>query len=549
VELDDFIFGPGREEALAAARARRSGVCHGGRRRPRDPLPGEGVTLELTVGPAEPADGAWVEWAADRQPRRGDRMAMDAVGVAWDELAGGYVRAFQAVVPGQPEGTIVRYRLGADGEKAADGDAVFAYAVDDGAPPDWARDAVVYHVFADRFTGTVGTNDFGSGTLRGITERLDYVADLGANTIWLSPIFPSPSYHGYDATDLFGIEPRLGSIDDFRELVDTAHGLGLRVLLDFVPNHWSNQHPTFIDATTNEGSPYRDWYVFRHWPDDYASFLDAAPDLPKINLRHEPARTHVLESAQHWLELGADGFRVDHTIGPSPDFWADFRRVTRATDPQSWIFGEAIVGPDQQLAFEGLLDGSLDFALCQMLRATFALGTHDCVALASFLDRHEAFFPETFSRPSFLDNHDMDRFLFRAGGDARRLRLAALCQFTLAGAPIVYYGTEVGLSQTQDIRDAGWGGDREARRPMLWDGDQDRELLAFYRELIRLRRDEPALRRGSRRTIAATATTLSYAREDLVVTIDLETLSGQLHRDGMPIFATDLSTERIPWQR
>ena len=547
--VDDFSFGPDADTAVAAVRAERSGVFHGSRRAPRDPLPGEPVALELSVGPACSAETAWLEWSAGGEPERGRRTAMEPAGVEWDEIAGGYVRMFRVTLPGEPDGTIVRYRVGAGDDETADGGAVFAYPVDEHTPPAWSRDAIVYHVFADRFAGDVGSDDFGTGTLEGIAERLDYVADLGFNVLWLSPIFPSPTYHGYDATDLFSIAPRLGTIDDFRELLDAAHGHGIRVLLDFVPNHWSNQHPTFVDATTDADSRYRDWYVFRHWPGEYESFLNSAPTLPKINLRHAPARAHVLEAAAYWLELGVDGYRVDHTIGPSPAFWADFRRATRSAKPDCWTFGEAMAAPEVQLTFDGLLDGSLDFALCAMLRATFATGARDCLALASFLDRHEDFFPPSFSRPSFLDNHDMNRFLFRAGGDQRRLRLAALCQFTLAGPPIVYYGTEAGLSQDQDIREAGWGGDREARRPMLWDDDQDAELVAFYRALIRLRSEEPALRNAPRRRLSASPTALSYARDDLVVTLDLDNLSGAVLRDGEPIFSTDLATERIPWQR
>ena len=126
----------------------------------------------------------------------------------------------------------------------------------------------------------------------------------------------------------------------------------------------------------------------------------------------------------------------------------------------------------------------------------------------------------------------MNRFLWSAGGDVRRLRLAALCQFTLAGPPVGYYGTEAGLSQTEDIRAGGWGGDRHARLAMLWGDDQDAGLRGFYRSLARLRRDEPLLRQAPRRTLESTDGTFVFERGDIVVSLDLARLAGSVTRAG-----------------
>jgi len=529
---DGFIFGSLSDDAERAAyvRKRRRGVSHRRARTPRDPRPGETVAVELTVGPDCSAGDAWVEVDGKRTP-------LEPAGVEWDTLAWGYVRRFRGELPGGGAGTVVRYRIGA-GEVAADGGATHAYYVDDDPPPAWARDAIVYQVFVDRFFSTgdwpprgTGPAERYGGTLAGVTARLDHVAELGANVLWLSPIFPSPSYHGYDATDLFSIEPRLGTLENFDRLVAEAHGRGIRILLDFVPNHWSRLHPTFLEASLDRTSAYAGWYSFKRWPDSYESFF-GVPDLPRINHANAEARRHVLEAARFWLDRGVDGYRVDYALGPDEDFWADFRAATRG----AWTFGEVVETPETQLGYEGLLDGCLDFGLLEALRAAFAYGSWDGARLAAFLDAHEAYFPPGFSRPSFLDNHDMNRFLWSAGGDVRRLRLAALCQFTLAGPPIVYYGTEVGLSQQGDVRTARWGGDRHARLPMLWGDDQDADLLDFYRALARLRRalpDEP------RRTLHADADMLVYSRGEVVVTLDLAALSGSVTRDGAPLL-TDL---------
>ena len=153
-------------------------------------------------------------------------------------------------------------------EVIADGGKQYAYYVTDLGLPDWARDAVIYQIMPDRFFPGQGNpwktpsnlSGFYGGTLGGITEKLDYIAALGANVIWMTPIFPSPTHHGYDATDLFSIEPRLGNKADFRRLLDEAHARKLRVMLDFVPNHWSSLHPLFQEAIIDRTSPRVAWY-------------------------------------------------------------------------------------------------------------------------------------------------------------------------------------------------------------------------------------------------------------------------------------------------
>ncbi len=536
--MEDFVFGflNTEQSRLEDLRAKRGGVTHFQRRAPRDPLPGQPITVQLTVGPGQLHDRAWVYWTTDGSDpegahgvaTRGHAVPLEAAGAEWDRFMWGYLRVFRGVIPGQPAGTVVRYRLAAGGggeECPADAGTYYGFYVDDDPPPDWARDAIIYQIFADRFYDVAP--DFPriepkpshkcNGTLRGIRAKLDYLAALGVNCLWLTPIFPSPSYHGYDASDLFEINPRLGTKDDYAQLLRDAHARGMRVLMDFVPNHWSNRHPTFAEAVRDPASPYVAWYTFKRWPDDYATFFGVR-GLPQINLRHAPARAHLLEAAKYWLDFGVDGFRVDYCLGPTPDFYADFRRVTRRARPDCWTFGEATETPDVQLAFEGGLDGTLDFVLLDGLRQTFAYGAWSARRFAEFLERHEAYFPASFSRPSFLDNHDMNRFLWSAKGDVRRLRLAALCQFTLAGPPILYYGTEVGLSQVEDVRQKKRAVYEAARLPMVWDEQArpgarpDAELLAYYRQLCALRAREAALRRGGRQTLFADERVFAYRR-------------------------------------
>ncbi len=523
--MNDFIFGTLATEALRLehARAQLAGVTHAHALTPRDPLPGQALSVELSAGPDHPCESAWVYWTRDGgDPRQGQRLPMQPAGVEWNTLLWGYLRRYRAELPGQAAGTVLRYMLSiraGEDETFADQGRINACYIADDPTPAWTERAVVYQIFVDRFYPGMGRSwakpkslsGFFGGTLNGITEKLGYLADLGVNTLWLTPVFPSPTHHGYDATDLFDIEPRLGTPADLRRLCEQAHGRGMRLLLDFVPNHWSDLHPTFQEALRQPRSPYRQWYTFAE-DGQYESFF-GVQSMPQLNLSHPATRRHLLDSVRHWLEAGVDGYRLDYAVGPVHDFWADFRREVFEANPQAWTFGEVVEPSDSQLRFEGQLHGCLDFMLLEAFRQTFGWGLWDARRFADFLQRHEAYFPPGFSRPSFLDNHDMNRFLWITGGDQRRLKLAALCQFALSGQPVIYYGTEVGLTQVRDVRQDSFGIMEEARLPMPWDERQDLELFAFYQRLIRLRLEHPSLRGGSRRILHVDAGTLAFTSD------------------------------------
>ena len=566
--MEDFIFGTLSTEELRLNRIRkeRRGITHLQRRTPLDPLPGQSVEVVLTVGPDHPFDRAWLYWTDDGSdpegelghPSNGRVAPLHFMGSEWDTIVWGYLRHFHGTIPASPAGRVVRYRLAASDDQTevfADNNAFYAFYVENDPPPTWAKDAIIYQIFTDRFYSTspgfpkveAKPSFKCNGNLNGITTKLEYLENLGVNCLWLTPIFPSPSYHGYDATSFFDINPRLGTKEDFRKLIDEAHLRGIRILMDFVPNHWSNMHPNFLEAQKNPNSSFNNWFTFHKWPNEYETFF-GIKTLPQINLRCPEARNHVLAAAKYWLEFGVDGFRVDDCIDPSPDFFADFRRVTRAVNPDSWTFGEAVTPPDSQITFWGGMDGSLDFMLLEALRNTFAAQKWSARRFNDFLIRHMAFFPDAFTRPSFLDNHDMNRFLWIADGDLRKLRLAAMCQFTLQGAPIVYYGTEAGLSQERDLRQNGSAKHEECRLPMPWATKQHADLLNYYVGLIHLRSGNPALRCGLHTPILATDTLLAYRRSDNIGSlVTVINLADQPATINMPIseqelaFSTDLS--------
>ena len=521
----DFIFGTLATDdlRLEAIRAERRGLLHGNRISPADPEPGQPVHLTVESGTEVAATAVHVFYTLDgsNPAATSERVDLSAGAVVWDTLLWGYRREWSGSLPAQPDGTLVRYRIAATtsaGERVwADLDpetgepATFAYHVDRERVPAWLRDAVIYHVFVDRFSPGGGRDwnaatrldEFWGGTIRGVTEALPYLDELGVTCLWLSPVFPSPTHHGYDATDYFGVEPRLGTLDDLRELFDQAHRRGMRALLDLVANHVSDEHPAFRRARTDPSAPERAWFTFRDGPDDHRSFFGVA-SMPRLDLESPGAADYVIDAATYWLEQGADGFRLDYANGPSHGFWSRFRAATRAVKDDSAIFGEVVETAELQRSYLGRFDGTLDFLLLQHLRGFFAFDAVPAHAFAAFLERHLAYFPAEFVLPSFLDNHDMNRFLWVAGGERSRLKLAALCQFTLPYPPIIYYGTEAGLNQWRDLTYP--DGSRrleESRVPMVWGDEQDADLLAFYRALTAVRRARPKLWRGARTTLAA----------------------------------------------
>jgi len=376
--------------------------------------------------------------------------------------------------------------------------------------PDWAKGARIYQIFVDRFNPGEGrqwlqTEDlckpFG-GTILGVTEKLDHIQKLGFNTIWLTPIFRSPSHHGYDISDYFEIEPRFGSKQDLRELIDQTHQRGMRLMLDFVANHCSNEHSAFLAATQSKKDPHHDWFYWKRWPKTYRCFF-GVPGMPKLNLRFgSPARQHLLEAAAYWLELGVDGYRLDYANGPDRDFWVDFQRVCLKRNPQCWTFGEVVAPVEEQAQFSGSMHGTLDFLTCQILRETFALRTRPVVELASYLCSSRVGFPAGFSRPAFIDNHDMNRFLFTAEEKLDSLHAALRLLYLLPEAPIVYYGSEIPLSQKRSIHAKGGIGFDEGRVPMPWDQPTNTPTAALLRELAQVRQENSWLTDASWKLIS-----------------------------------------------
>lgn len=517
------------DKRLAEYRSNLTGIKHLHRLTPMRPVPNQPTTVHVTTSGGLPYDivRCWINETA---------FDLGADKTEWSSLEWRYVQYWHGKIPPQPSGTLLNYKIGgrvmgsdtwifADNQARTKSAATeFAIAIDDYEIPEWARNAVIYHIFLDRFYPGDGVpwkkppnlSGFFGGTLRGAIQKLDYIQSLGCNAVWLSPLFASPSHHGYDATDYDTVEPRLGTNAELRELIDEAHRRDIRVIMDFVANHWSNQHPTFQEAQRDANSAYREWYTWQRWPDEYASFF-GVKGMPQLNLRHKPARDALLACAQRWLRAGIDGYRLDYAPGPPRPFWAEFRMACKSVKPDVFLFGEVVSHSEVIASYIPHFDGCLDFLLADALRKTFALETWTLQEFEAFLAAHENYFPEGFALPAFLDNHDMTRILYLTKEDKAKVRLAALVLFTLPCAPILYNGTEVGLSQRNPL-----GRFEEARLPTPWGDEQDKTLLAYFRRLGELRNQFPELSSGKREAVHLDigSGTYAYRRGQVLVVLN-----------------------------
>jgi alpha-glucosidase len=362
----------------------------------------------------------------------------------------------------------------------------------------WWKHAVFYHIYPKSFQDTDGD---GIGDIRGIISRLDYLVALGVDAIWLSPVYRSPMVDGgYDISDYYDIDPVFGTLDDFREMLKQAHEKGVRVLMDLVMNHTSDQHPWFIESRSSADNPKRNWYIWRSgrngkapnnwrtnfleraWRRDsvtgqyyYHSFFREQPDL---NWRNDDMKRAFFDHIRFWLEMGVDGFRLDVVnmivkddrlrnnplFNPStvynrnqPETYDILREFRALLDeyPGTTSVGEIYVLPPGNPKLAASFIGSND----DMLHIAFDFSLLFCVwnarkyynAIQSYYDALSPAGWPCF----FLSNHDMGRSLNRFGR-VRRLRekanLLAVMLLTLKGTPFVYYGEELGMTNARISR-------------------------------------------------------------------------------------------------
>lgn len=409
---------------------------------------------------------------------------------------------------------------------------------------------VFYEIFVRSFRDTNGD---GVGDFNGLTQSLPYLQDLGVGGVWLMPIQPSPSYHGYDVTDFLGVNPAYGTLGEFQHFVDESHARGIKVLMDLVVNHTSDQHPWFTEKP--------DWYLWRDddpgwlqpWPGGGAAWREAedgrfyfglfSPGMPDLNFRNPAVRGEMARICKTWLDRGVDGFRVDaarHLVESAdgvltdvPETHAYFKSLRKElwkTHPGAPLVAEAWTDRAHMETYRG--DGdefthAFDFDLAQAVVASLLSGKKTHVEDQLRAIRHWEF------EATFLSNHDLDRLVGRLY-DEDAVKAAHVILLTLPGTPYLYYGDELLMPNGPHAGDPG------KRTPMKWSPEggfssatpweeyaastdvmtakaDPRSLLQLIRSLIRLRPRLGALRLQD----SGHAAVLAYARGDLEVRINL----------------------------
>ncbi len=428
----------------------------------------------------------------------------------------------------------------------------------------WWRDAVFYEIFVRSFSDSDGD---GVGDFNGLARRLDYLQSLGVSALWLMPIHPSPSYHGYDVLDYYAVNPQYGTMDDFKRLLSEAHRRGMRVIIDLVLNHTSSQHPWFLDANNDPQSSRHSWYVWsdasqgRYWHPGsqgyyFGLFCNCMPDL---NYNNPDVTAQMQKATRFWLDdIGVDGFRMDaikHLIEegdkientPATHAWLKgFYTFYKTDNPEAYAVGEVF---DASAFIAKTYTGD---QLDQVFNFEMASGFINSArgggksALEGALRFAERDLPSG-EYATFLTNHDQDRVMDVLNNDVNKARVAAVLLLTSPGTPFIYYGEEIGM--------LGKKPDEDIRLPMQWTDDpvtagftdgkpwrapaaitvstnvavQDKDansLLNHYRALITLRNARPALRTGSLVLVetgnpAVYASLRSEANETLLILVNL----------------------------
>ena len=344
---------------------------------------------------------------------------------------------------------------------------------------------VCYQIFVASFADS---NNDGIGDLNGITAKLDYLADLNVQCLWLTPIHPSPSYHKYDVLDFYDIDPQFGTLDDFDRLIEEAGNRDIVVLIDLVLNHTSKRHPWFTERPDfyriiSEDHPE---YNMRHWHRMgnglmyYAYFWD---QMPELNLDHPEVREETFNIARFWLDRGVGGFRLDavrhffdtseypirtNTLQQNILYLKEFNEVVKTTNPSAVVVAEVWSAAEAVARYTPGIDSAFNFDLADAIIATVSSSSDNSstnvvgtwLKIQAFYQAQETAFHDSI----FLTNHDQDRVMSLFGENEDKAEMAASILFTLPGTSWIYYGEEIGM---RGFRTAA-ATDAERRQPFPW---------------------------------------------------------------------------------
>ncbi len=443
--------------------------------------------------------------------------------------------------------------------------------VDQYVAPSWVKDTVWYSIFPDRFYNkdnqsnnltpweseeTYKNSQFYGGNLKGIKEKLPYIKEMGFDGIYMTPIFLSPSAHKYDTIDYFEIDPLFGTKEDLKAMIDEAHRLGIKVMLDAVFNHTSVDHPFFQDVVKHgKDSLYYNSFYIKNTPItktktkkhgghvdfhlDYETFA-FSPKMPKTNTEDKVMREHLLNVSRYWIEhFDIDGWRLDVSNEISHDFWREFRKVVKKAKQDTFILGENWDNSMPWLQGDQF-DAVMNYEFMYPIWSYF--GTNIKQAKYSGEDLKNTINQTLFSYPknvitnmfNLVDSHDTARIAEVCEGNTNLLKLVYLFQFSLPGSPSIYYGGEIGLRGNHDP---------DNRRCMIWDEQrQDKDLLLFMKQLTTIYHKESAFYSPNITWIVTTNDVLIYQKENLTFVINKSNMEQEIDL-SIDIIGTDLFTK------
>ena len=396
----------------------------------------------------------------------------------------------------------------------------FNHRADIAKVPDWVHDAVVYNIFPDSFAtshknitlepaqldynGQTVKGKLG-GTLRGVAENVDYLKELGINCVYVNPIFAAGEYHKYDLLDYFHVDPVFGGDEAFRDMVDTLHANGIRIIIDGVFNHCGWYFFAFDDVVRNqEKSKYCDWFYHLEFPVERPETPEIYPTyacfayermMPKLDTANPEVRDYFCKVGRFWVEeFGIDGWRLDVASEVDDGFWRAFRKAVKEVNPDALLIGEVWESANHWLQGD-MFDSAMNYDFRKHCNLFFAEQSIDAADFAgritNMLMRYRV--QTVPAQLNLLDSHDVSRFLSLCNGDTTKYKLAILFMMTFVGMPTVFYGDELGIQGVLE---------KEYRHPMLWNGG-DSELRAFFKKAIAMRHEFVALRRGAFRMVSA----------------------------------------------
>ena len=394
--------------------------------------------------------------------------------------------------------------------------------------PEWAKNAVCYQIFPERFASgnpsltPANSVDWGSaptpfamfgGDLQGITDHLDYLSEEGVTLLYLTPIFKAGSNHKYDTEDYLEIDPQFGSKEDLHRLVANAHQHGIRIVLDAVFNHSGFQFGPFQDVIKRgQASPYWNWFFIDGDKVDtehvnYETFATRLRYMPKLNIANPEVEAYLLKVARYWIEeFDIDGWRLDVANEIDHVFWKRFRNTVKASKPDALIVGEVWHNSVPWLRGDEY-DSVMNYVFREAVHAFFVRRELSGREFAERMTELLFMYPAQATSAMFnlLGSHDTERVLTLAGGDVNRVLQAMTFQFFYPGIPMVYYGDEVGMEG---------GADPDCRRGMVWETNrQNQTLREAMKVLASLKRSELGLATGTLHVVRADKQHLEMVRE------------------------------------